>query len=394
MKLYEQEAKKLLWQNGLTVPDAIRLCEANFDFEEIPAIFSTGYVLKAQVLSGGRGKSGGIKFFSDAKLAWKTAKEMVGTELITPQNPQGEIVKEVYIEEQIASKKEFYICLAIDRNIGKPVLAVSQSGGTSIEETIEKNPEKLVKIAIEPLIGLQDFQIRKAADFLGISGENRDEFAEFCETLFAIFKEKDLLLLEINPLALTAEGELICLDVKMVVDDYALFRHKEFFAMNKKRMFSEGNELNKIGLNYQEISEEEGVGLFSNGAGVLLDTLDRIKEINANTRSALDLGGTITAEQICLVIKAMNNDPKVRIIFGNIYTALTGAKKISDAVLEFLAAEKLNKPFILRLTGRGANESIKILKELETADLRVFKATEEALACLKIIHTENAEAKK
>ncbi len=160
MKLYEQEAKKLLWKNGLVVPDAIRLCEANIDRDDIPILFPTGYVLKAQVLSSGRGKSGGIKFVSDAKQAWKTAKEMVGTRLITPQNPQGEIIKEVLIEEQITIKKEFYFCLAIDRNIGKPILMASKSGGMDIEEIAKKEPEKILKIVIDPLIGLQDFQIR------------------------------------------------------------------------------------------------------------------------------------------------------------------------------------------------------------------------------------------
>ncbi len=396
MKLYEQEAKKILRQNGLSVPASTRLYEANIKFDDIPIRFPAGYVLKAQVLSGGRGKSGGIKFIPDAESAWKTAKEMIGATFVTPQNPEGEIIKEVLVEEQIAIKKEFYFCLAIDRNIGKPILMASANGGIDIEETAGKEPEKILKIVIEPLVGLQDFQIRSASDFLELNSKNRREFSELCETLFAIFKEKDLLILEINPLALTSADNLVCLDAKIITDDYALFRHKDFSKMDKERKSGEKNELNRAGLNYQEISEEEGIGIFSNGAGVLLDTLDRIKEINANPRSALDLGGTITIEQVIMIIRTMNNDPKIKIIFGNIYTALTGTKKVSDAMLGFLAAEKLNKPFVLRLSGRGADESMEDLRKHGVTELHVFKTTEEALVYIKeiILRESRKEAGK
>ncbi len=381
MKLYEYEAKKILAEFGVKIPAGIVYGLEQASRIEKPLLFGAPYVIKAQILSGARGKAGGIRFAETSEEPRAIIKEMLGIKLITPQNPEGEIVNKVLVEEKIEKEKEFYASFIIDRNIGKPILIVSPSGGVDIEEIASKNPEKLFKAAIDPLIGIQDFQIRSAADFLGLL---ISEFPVFLRILFKIFQEKDLLLLEINPLVLTLNKELVCLDAKIIVDDYALFRHPDFFEIKELREENTGEkDLRKAGLNYNIISDQEGIGMFSNGAGLGLDTLDRVREAGANLASFLDLGGAITTEQIELALKFMNKESQIKIIFGNIYTALLGAGKISDALLKVLNGNIPQKPIILRLEGRQAQESIEMFKNKNIANLYIFRTTEEALDCLK-----------
>ncbi len=377
MKLYEFEGKKILRRFGVKTPNPLSLTD----------LTNGKYFIKAQVLSGGREKAGGVKTAANFDEAKTVINEMLGKKIITPQNPAGEIIKTALIEEKISVEKELYLSFMIDRNNGYPVLIASSCGGTDIEEINTTFPEKIFKTAINPLLGLQEFQIMAAANSMDVGKDEYGEFSKTCKLIFETFVKMDAMLLEINPLALTSEKNFICLDCKMTIDDYALFRQPELQSIKKFRETNASkNQLMKEGLNYIAVSEKEGVGMFSNGAGLMLDTFDCINNIGAKIRSGIDLGGAVTVEQIKLLLEFMENDPKIKIIFGNIYTAMTGAEKIAAAIIELTKIINQAKPIIVRLEGNEAKESIKSLKTRNIPNLYAYRTTEAALECLKSIY--------
>ncbi len=363
MNLHEDQAKQLFAEYGMPVPEN-RIVTRVTDVEAALQDLQTArWVVKAQVHAGGRGKAGGVKVTDDKKAVMDFVSNMLGTRLVTYQtDATGQPVNQILIEEACEIDKELYLGVVIDRALQKVVIMASTEGGMEIEKVAETTPDKILKTAIHPMTGLQPFQARDLGFGLGLNAEQIKQFSKLLSGLAKLFHEKDLSLVEINPLVITKAGDLLCLDGKINIDDNALYRHPELKALHDVTQEDEREHRAKQwDLNY--ISLDGQIGCMVNGAGLAMATMDLIKLNGAEPANFLDVGGTATKERVAEAFKIILSDKKVTGILVNIFGGIVRCDMIAEGIIGALQEVDVNVPVVVRLEGNKAEQGLALLKE-------------------------------
>jgi succinyl-CoA synthetase beta subunit len=361
LKVYEFQAKDILKKYGVCVPRGKAISNGH----DAPKIFQeigiNRCVVKAQVLAGGRGKGGGIRFATTSAEAQSIAAGMLGAHLVTRQtSPKGIEIKYVLIEEAVPIKKELYLAITIDRSLQTPMLIASAEGGVEIEEVAKKSPDKIIREPIDIFFGVHPFQIRRIASKLGISGISSARLNNLVTNLFSAFVHNDCSLLEINPLAVTADDGLCALDAKMDIDDNALYRHEEFEQMSQYQDLSPVEVLaKKYRLSY--ISLDGNIGCLVNGAGLAMATMDIIKLHGGEPANFLDVGGDASLEQVTQAFKIILSDSKVKAILINIFGGIMKCDVIASGIVQAIQDVGIHIPLVVRLEGTNVDIAKKIL---------------------------------
>ena len=362
MKLHEYQAKELLRDAGLPVPEGR---PATFVAEAVDAAESLGYpvAIKAQVHAGGRGKAGGIRLARSRSEAEAAAAAILGMTLRTAQSGgQGHIVSRVLVEQGQQIERELYLSVLPDRATAQIMIIASTAGGMDIEEVAASQPEKIVRVGIDPLLGIQPFHLRQVAFGLGLSGQTAKEFTGLLERLYRLVIAKDLLLAEINPLALSPDGSLLVLDAKIEADDSALFRHPDLAALHDPTDLDPLEaEARKYHLNY--IRLDGNIGNMVNGAGLAMATMDLIKQAGAEPANFLDVGGGASAEQIEHGLRIILSDSRVKGILINIFGGILRCDVLAQGVVAAARKVGLPVPVVVRMEGTNVEEGRKILAE-------------------------------
>ena len=363
MKIHEYQAKAILARHGVPVPRG----EVAFNAAEAANIAqrlaTPVVVVKAQIHAGGRGKGGGVKLAKSPEEAEAIARQIIGMTLVTHQTgPEGRLVGRVLIEEGLEIARELYLSLLLDRASGKPVMMASAAGGMDIEEVAEKTPEKIVRIAIEPGVGLVPFQARQLGFAIGLDGPQVNKFVKLTASLYEAFTATDASLVEINPLLVTKGGDLLALDAKMTFDDSALYRHPD---LRELRDLSEEDpleiEASKFSLNY--IHLDGNIGCMVNGAGLAMATMDIIKLSGGEPANFLDVGGGANAEQIRNAFKILMSDKNVRAVLINIFGGILRCDVLAQGVIAAVKELGVPVPIVIRMEGTNVDEGKRLLRE-------------------------------
>ena len=371
MKIHEYQAKAILAKHGVPVPRGEVVFNAA-DASAVAARLGGTVVVKAQIHAGGRGKGGGVKVVKGPDEAAAAARQMIGMNLVTYQTgPAGQKVQRVLIEQGLRIERELYLGLVLDRASERLVLMVSSEGGVEIEKVAEESPEKIFKAFIHPGIGLSAFQTRKLAFALGLRGTQVAQAGKMMTALYNAFVATDASLLEINPLIVTEDGNLLALDAKMNFDDNALFRHPE---LKELRDTSEEDplevEASKYSLNY--IKLDGTVGCMVNGAGLAMATMDIIKLAGGEPANFLDVGGGANAEQIRNAFRILMADKAVRAVLINIFGGILRCDVLAEGVIAAVRELGVSVPIVIRMEGTNVEKGKQMLKEsglnFETAD--------------------------
>ena len=360
MNLLEYQAKDILSKAGISVPAGI-VIDDRMDVRMVLSYLGICEgVLKAQIPAGGRGISGGIKIIHSAEEAETAVKRLIGSRLVTPQTgPNGIVVKKILFEEMVNAEREYYLSITVDRSLGVPVIILSSEGGKSIEEVAQISPEKIYKEPIDPLKGLTTFRAIEMASSIGLSGEAAQGLATIIATLFENFLKLDALLIEINPLALTS-GRFVALDAKITIDDSAMFRHHELTSFREAEEALE-KEARVAGVSYVRLDGD--VGCLANGAGLAMATMDMIRLAGREPANFLDIGGSAHHKQVSSALSILFSDPKVRVVFVNIFGGLIHCDLIAYEIIEAVGSFNPEFPIIVRLEGTNAEKGRRIIAD-------------------------------
>lgn len=365
MKVHEYQAKDILKRHKANVPFGV-VIEKKEDFEkaytEVVAK-SPVVVVKAQIHAGGRGKGGGVKVTKTKEDAKAAAEKILGMQLITPQTgPEGKKVLKIYLEQGLEIAKEYYLSILLDRSLRKTIIMASTEGGMEIEEVAERTPDKILKVVVDPGIGIQPNQIRKLAFDLGIPVEAQKSFLDLVAKTYTAYIAEDLSLLEINPLILTKQNEIIAGDCKMDLDENALYRHADNSAYRDK---SEEDPLelqaSEFNLNYVKL--DGNIGCMVNGAGLAMATMDIVKLAGAEPANFLDVGGGANVTTVTNGFKIILGDPNVKGIFVNIFGGIVRCNMVAEGIIEAAKAVDLKVPLVVRLQGTNAEQGREILNK-------------------------------
>lgn len=366
MKLYEYEAKQLFSLYNISVPE-FELARTPEEAREITQKLGGKSVLKAQVLVAGRGKSGGIKFAESPQEAYELAKKLLGMEI------KGEKVNSLLVSEVVNIERELYLSIVIDRSVGAISILASSEGGIDIEELAARSPEKLIKVYVDPLIGLKPYHIRRITEFMNLSDEQKKALQDITLNLYRVFVDFDCELAEINPLAVDKEGKLVPVDAKVIIDDNALFRRKEF----AERVYVELNELEieakKHGFSYVELDGD--IGIIGNGAGLTMATMDLVKLYGGRPANFLDIGGGARADVVEKAASLLLKHPKVKVLLVNILGGITRCDEVAKGLVNALTNYGKDKKLVVRLIGTNEEEGKKILSN---AGISAFDSMEDA----------------
>jgi succinyl-CoA synthetase beta subunit len=382
MNIHEYQAKALLREYGVATLEgrvAYTPEEAEQIARELPGPV---WVVKAQIHAGGRGKAGGVKLARSIEEVRQLADAMLGMTLVTHQTgPQGRIVKRVYVEQGCRIARELYLGAVLDRTTARVTFMASTEGGVDIEEVAKHRPEKILKVAIDPVIGFQPFHGRKLAFGLGLKGKEVQKAVAFMKGLYACFVERDASLVEINPLVLTAEGELVALDAKMNFDANALFRQPRILEL---RDLDEEDpheiEASRHELNY--IKLDGNIACMVNGAGLAMATMDIIKLYGGEPANFLDVGGGASKERVTAAFKLLLSDPNVEAVLVNIFGGIMRCDVIAEGVVAAAREVNLNVPLVVRLEGTNVELGKRILSE---SGLSIIPADDLADAAQKVV---------
>jgi len=361
MNLHEFQGKALFAKYDLPVSNGRVIYEAEDALKACRDVGGSKWVVKAQVHAGGRGKSGGVKLVDTPDDAIEFAKSWLGKRLVTYQtDSNGQLVNSILIEECTDIAKELYLSAVIDRDSQRVVFIGSSEGGVNIEEVAKKTPEKIIYEAIDPLCGAQPFQARKIAKVLGLNTEQTKQFTPMLKNLMKLFVEKDLSLLEINPLVITNGGNLHCLDAKVNIDSNAIFRQPEIAEMHDTSQEDPREaEAAKNDLSY--VSLDGNIGCMVNGAGLAMGTMDTIKYFGGNPANFLDVGGTATQERVSKAFKIILDDPEVKVVLVNIFGGIVRCDLIAEGVLAAIEEVGVEIPVVVRLEGNNSDIGSEIL---------------------------------
>ncbi|MBT4963869.1 MAG: ADP-forming succinate--CoA ligase subunit beta [Francisellaceae bacterium] len=385
MNLHEYQAKKLLAKYNLPVPNGIVIRSVDEALAATEQLSTDTWVVKAQVHAGGRGKSGGVKLTSSKDELTTICRNLLHTRLVTYQtDSKGQPINELLIEETSDIEKELYLGAVVDRATRRVCMMASTEGGVEIEKVAEETPDKILKIYIDPLLGVMPYQCRELAFGLGLKDKQFKEFAKLATGLGNLFVENDLALLEINPLVITKSGNLICLDGKMNVDDNALYRLPEIREMQDPTQEDERElKAKEWELNY--ISLDGNIGCMVNGAGLAMATMDLIKLNGGDPANFLDVGGGATKERVCEAFKIILSDNKVQAVLVNIFGGIVRCDLIAEGIMAAVEEVGVTVPVVVRLEGNRAPEALEMLnvsklniiaaKSLTDAAQQVVKAS-------------------
>lgn len=376
MNLHEYQSKSIFSQYGIPIPRgrvAVNAVEAQTIAEEIGG----RVVVKSQVLAGGRGKAGGIRLANTAKEAAELASQILGMQI------KGLPVRKVLIDEAVNIEKEIYLGITNDRTVRKPVIMASAEGGMDIEEVARRTPSKIIKVHIDPLLGLRDYQSRDIAFGIDLPREYWQAFMEIARQLWTVYQESDAMLVEINPLVITQDHTLLALDGKMAIDDSALFRQAKIAAMRDFDVEAPTEiEARKFGLSYIKLDGE--IGCMVNGAGLAMAIMDIIKLCGGNPANFLDVGGGASAEKVAAAFRIILSDPNVKAILINIFGGITRGDEVARGILAAIEECKPTTPMVVRLVGTNADEGLKILgaANMNTAE-SLLEAAQKAVTLSK-----------
>jgi succinyl-CoA synthetase beta subunit len=363
LKLHEYQAKEVLRKYGIPVPEGF-FTDTAYNARELAGRLG-GYpvVVKAQIHAGGRGKGGGVKLAFSADEAEEQAKAILGMTLVTHQTgPEGKLVQKLLIEAGCKIERELYISIVLDRSTSKNVVMASTEGGMEIEVVAEKTPEKIIKVVVDPAVGIMPYQCRQLAFGLNFPNEMIGAASSFISKLYEMYVKEDLSMAEINPLVQTKDGKVLALDAKLAYDDNALFRHKEvvdYRDLNEEDPLE--IEASKFSLNYIKLNGN--IGCMVNGAGLAMATMDIIKHSGGEPANFLDVGGGASAEQIEEALKIIVADKSVKAIFINIFGGILRCDRLSNGVVSAARKIDIKIPIVIRMEGTNVDEVKKILAE-------------------------------
>ena len=363
MKIHEYQAKEILRRFGVVTPRGIACFSVDEALAAAEKLGGKVWVVKAQIHAGGRGKGGGVKLAKSPEEAEAIARQILGMTLVTHQTgPEGRLVGRVLVEEGLQIARELYLSLLLDRAAGKPVMMASAAGGMDIEEVAAKTPEQIVKIYIEPGVGLVPFQARQLGFAIGLDGPQVNKFVKLATSLYEAFVASDASLVEINPLLVTKGGDLLALDAKMTFDDSALYRHPD--VRDLRDLGEEDHleiEASKFSLNY--IHLDGNIGCMVNGAGLAMATMDIIKLAGGDPANFLDVGGGANAEQIRNAFKILMSDKNVKAVLINIFGGILRCDVLAQGVIAAVKELGVPVPIVIRMEGTNVDEGKRLLQE-------------------------------
>jgi succinyl-CoA synthetase beta subunit len=389
MNIHEHQAKAVLAEYGVPVPRGYPAFSVEEAVAAAEKLGGPVWVVKAQIHAGGRGKGGGVKLARSIDEVRAEAQRMLGMTLITHQTgPKGRVVRRLYIEEGAAIAKEYYLSLLVDRETSRVAVVASTEGGMDIEEVAHSTPERIHTFTIDPATGVWPHHGLVLAQALGLKGETAKQARALLPALYKAFTEKDMSLLEINPLIATADGSIKVLDAKMGFDDNALFRHPEVVALRDVTEEDEKEiEASKYDLSY--IALDGDIGCMVNGAGLAMATMDIIKLYGAEPANFLDVGGGATREKVTAAFKIIMADPNVKGILVNIFGGIARCDTLADGVVAAVKEVGLEVPLVVRLEGTNAELGKQILRD---SGLNVIPANDLADGAEKIVAAVKAAA--
>jgi succinyl-CoA synthetase beta subunit len=386
MKIHEYQAKELLKGYGIPVQDGVtieELGDAEAAVDQVSnELGAEQYVIKAQVHAGGRGKGGGVKFSTSRESALENIQNILGMTLITHQTgEEGRLVKKVMVAEALDIQQEFYAAITLDRSKGQDVFMVSSEGGMEIEEVAKTSPEKIVREAVVPGFGLRSFQARNLVLALGLEGSAAKQAMGIFQKLYKMYRELDCSIVEINPLIVTEQGDVVALDAKVNFDENALYMHKDVAEMRDLDEEDPAEvDAGKYNLNY--IKLDGTVGCMVNGAGLAMSTMDIIKQVGGSPANFLDVGGGANVETVKNGFRIILSDPNVKAVLINIFGGIVRCDRIANGIIEAVKELDLNVPVVVRLAGTNAD----VAKELlANSDVSLISADSFADAAQKVV---------
>jgi succinyl-CoA synthetase beta subunit len=389
MNIHEYQAKQLLAGYGVAVLRG-QVAYTPAEAEAVATkLAGPVWVVKAQIHAGGRGKAGGIQLARSPEEVRDAAAALIGKTLVTAQTgPKGKEVRRVYVEEGADIARELYLSMLVDRKTGRITILASHEGGVDIEEVAASSPEKIIRVAIDPAIGMQPFLARKVAFGLGFKSDAADAAVAMIEAMYRAFTGLDASLIEINPLVVTADGRLVALDAKMNFDENALFRHEEIEELRAEdEEDAAESEASRNGLNY--IRLDGNIGCMVNGAGLAMATMDVIKMAGGEPANFLDVGGGATRERVTTAFKLIISDPKVEAILVNIFGGIMRCDVIAEGIVAAAREVNLLVPLVVRLEGTNVDLGKEILRQ---SGLAIISADSLEDAAQKIVSAVEAAA--
>ncbi len=357
MNLHEYQAKNLFAEYGLPVPKGVVAHSAEEAAGAMNLLSTPKLVVKAQVHAGGRGKAGGVKIVSNRDELYEAARNMLHTRLVTYQTDEhGQPVNEILVEEVSTIKKELYLGAVLDRSTSRVVIMASTEGGMDIEQVAEKTPEKILKIAVDPLLGVMPYQCREIGFALGLNPEQIKQLTSILIGMAKLYVEKDFSLIEINPLVITGDDKLLCLDGKINIDDNALYRHPELNTLRDTTQEDE-RELRAREWELNYIALDGNIGCMVNGAGLAMATMDLIKLHGGAPANFLDVGGGATKERVTEAFKIILSDNKVKGVLVNIFGGIVRCDLIAEGIIGAVSQVGITVPVVVRLEGNRATEA-------------------------------------
>ena len=386
MKIHEYQGKQILGSYDIPIQDGVVVeNKENIEsaIDEVATKFKCSeFIVKAQIHAGGRGKGGGVKYCEDKASAVDAANKILGMNLVTPQTGEsGQKVRKIYITKAFDIAHEYYVAITLDRSKNQDVIMVSTEGGMDIEKVAEETPEKIIKVWVDPLTGLEDKQVAKLAEGLGFKDNLLEQASDVFYKLYKCYIEKDTSLLEINPLVKTQDNNIVALDSKFNFDGNAMFRHTDINEMEDP-FEVDGTELEASKYNLNYIKLDGNVGCMVNGAGLAMATMDIIKLSGGDPANFLDVGGAASVETVKNGFKIILKDPNVKAILINIFGGIVRCDRVAKGVIQAVKELDLDVPVVVRLEGTNSTEAKDILKN---SDVEIIPATTMQDAADKVV---------
>jgi succinyl-CoA synthetase beta subunit len=381
MNIHEFQAKQILARFGAPVPKGQPASTPDEAADAFKGLGQPRAVVKAQIHAGGRGKAGGVKLLSSAQEAKHFAAQLLGKTLVTHQTgPQGRVVRRVYVEEASEVARELYLGMLVDRKAGMVSVIASTAGGMDIEEVAANTPEKIITEPLNPLLGVSPFLGRKIAFALGLKDKQVNQFAALLGSIYQAFLETDASLIEINPLVVTRDGRVLCLDAKMSFDDNGLFRHPDIRELrDPNEEDPDEAEAAKYDLSYVHL--DGNIGCMVNGAGLAMATMDIVKVFGAEPANFLDVGGGANTEKVAAAFRILLSDSRVKGVLINIFGGIMRCDVLAQGVVEAARQVNLKVPLVVRMEGTNVEQGKKILAD---SGIEVIPASDMADAARRI----------
>ncbi len=382
MDIHEYQAKELLANFGVPIPRGGLAYSPEQAAYRAREIGGAGWVVKAQVHSGARGKAGGIKFCTDEHQVWDAADSLLGRRLVTHQTgPAGKVVYRLYVEAATNVETELYLGFVLDRDTERVMVVASRAGGMEIEEISRERPESIVRVSVEPAVGMQAFQAREIAFALGLESTQVAQGVKTILGCYRAFRDLDATMVEINPLAVAADGSLVALDAKMTFDDNALFRRPEISELrDKSQEDARETRATDRGLSY--VGLDGAIGCIINGAGLAMATMDMIKHAGGEPANFLDIGGGATPERVAKAFNVVLSDERVEALLVNIFAGINRCDWVASGIVQALDKVEMSVPLVVRLAGTNVEEGRTIL---ETSGRPIIAAATLAEAAEKVV---------